>query len=245
MAARVIPSDRLPTVVDTAARVFIRHGYRRTQMQDVADALGLAKGTLYGYAGGKEALFAAALRYADGTEPIPEVGELPLPAPTAGELAALVAERLGAELPELELTKALARAEPPATRAETQAELSQILVDLYQRLARHRTAIKLVDRCASELPELAGVWRDDGRDAQMSGMEAYLRGREAAGLLEVPGSLPVVARTAVELCVLWAVHCHFDEAPLDPARVDDATVAATVAAMVARSVAPTDPRGGS
>ena len=61
MAARVIPADRLSTVVDTAAGVFIRHGYRRTQMQDVADELGLAKGTLYLYAGGKEALFAAAL----------------------------------------------------------------------------------------------------------------------------------------------------------------------------------------
>jgi hypothetical protein len=55
----------------------------------------------------------------------------------------------------------------------------------------------------------------------------------------------VAARTAVELCVLWAVHCHFDEAPLDAAPVDDESVAATVAAMVARSVALTVPEGGS
>jgi AcrR family transcriptional regulator len=245
VAARVIPSDRLPAVIDTAARVFIRHGYRRTQMQDVADELGLAKGTLYGYAEGKEALFAAALRYADGTEPLPGVSELPLPAPAAGELAGLVADRLGTELPALALTKALDRAAPPATPAATNAELSEIMVDLYGRLARHRMAIKLVDRCAPELPELAGVWKDAGRGAQMSGMERYLRDREAAGLLRVPGSLPVVARTAVELCVLWAVHCHFDEAPLDPAPPDDETVAATVAAMVARSVVVTSQEGGS
>jgi hypothetical protein len=34
-------------------------------MQDVADVLGLAKGTLYGYAASKDALFAAAVRYGD------------------------------------------------------------------------------------------------------------------------------------------------------------------------------------
>jgi hypothetical protein len=78
----------------------------------------------------------------------------------------------------------------------------------------------------------------------MSAMERYLRDREGAGLLTVPGSLPVAARTAVELCVLWAVHCHFDEAP-PQAVVDDETVAATVAAMVARSLTATRPDGGS
>jgi AcrR family transcriptional regulator len=243
MAARVIPPDRLPMVVDTAAGVFIRHGYRRTQMQDVADELGLAKGTLYLYAGGKEALFAAALRYTDRTEPMPDTAGLPLPAPGPGELAALVAERLGAELPELALTRALEGARP-ATPAEAADELSDILVDLYHRLARHRVAIKLVDRCAAELPELGSVWQDAGRGAQMSAMERYLRDREEAGLLVVPGSLPVAARTAVELCVLWAVHCHFDDAPPQAAVAGDETVAATVAALVARALSVTHPDGG-
>ena len=215
MAARVIPQDRLSTVVDTASQVFIRRGYRATQMQDVADELGLAKGTLYLYAGGKEALFAAALRYADGAETVPDTSSLPLPAPVPGELAELVAGRLAAELPDLALTRALERTARPDTPAEAAAELSGVVVDLYKRLARHRVAIKLVDRCAAELPELGSVWRDSGRGAQMSAMEAYLRDREGAGLLAVPGSLPVAARTAVELCVLWAVHLPWDTAPTE------------------------------
>jgi AcrR family transcriptional regulator len=167
MAARAIPADRLSTVVDTAAQVFIRHGYRRTQMQDVADELRLAKGTLYLYAGGKEALFAAALRYADGGETVPDTN-LPLPAPAPGELAELLAGRLAAELPDLALTRALETTSRPATPAEAASELSHILVDLYQRLARHRVAIKLVDRCAAELPELGSVWQDSGRGAPAS-----------------------------------------------------------------------------
>jgi AcrR family transcriptional regulator len=243
--ARTIPPDRLPVVVDAAARVFITHGYRRAQVQDVAEALGLAKGTLYGYAATKEALFAAALRYADGVEPTPEVSALPLPTPRTGELADLVAGRLGAELPDLELSRALSRSGRPRTPAEAADELSAIVVDLYRRLARHRVAIKLVDRCAPELPELASVWLDAGRGAQMSAMERYLQDREEAGVLQIPGSVQVVARTAIELCVLWAVHCHFDPAPPQRTSIDDDTIAATVASMIARSLTPTHSTGRS
>jgi hypothetical protein len=41
--ARTIPPERFAAVVATAARVFILHGYQRSQVQDVANALGLAK----------------------------------------------------------------------------------------------------------------------------------------------------------------------------------------------------------
>ncbi|EUA14127.1 bacterial regulatory s, tetR family protein [Mycobacterium kansasii 732] len=60
--------------------MFITHGYQRTQVQDVADALALAKGTLYGYAQGKAALFAAAVRYGDAHETPPPTTDLPVPA---------------------------------------------------------------------------------------------------------------------------------------------------------------------
>jgi AcrR family transcriptional regulator len=241
--SRLIPPDRLPAVLDAAARVFITHGYRRAQMQDVADELGLAKGTLYGYARSKEALFAAAVRYADDAEPPPAIADLPVAAPAPGELASLVASRLAAEISDMALTRALARPDPPATPQEAAAELAGIVADLYRRLARHRTAIKLVDRCAPELLELARVWFGAGRGAQMSGMETYLRRRGTSGALVLPGPAPVVARTVVELCVVWAVHRHFDPAPPDgaplAAEADDDTVAATLAALFTRALIPT------
>ena len=241
--ARLIPPDRLPAVIDAAVGVFVTHGYRRTQMQDIADALGLAKGTLYGYAANKEALFAAAVRYGDGREPLPDISALPMGAPGVGELAALVTERLAAEVPDLALTKALGRRRRPSSVAETSAELSGIIVDLYERLSRNRVAIKLIDRCAPELPELGKVWSDTGRGDQMAGMEAYLDRRQRASLISLPGPVDLVARTTVELCVLWGVHCHFDPAPLvSPMPYDDATVATTLAAMITRSM---NPPGGA
>lgn len=112
--ARSIPADRFSAIVAASARVFIAHGYQRTQVQDVADALALAKGTLYGYAQGKAALFAAAVRYGDAQEALPLASELPVAAPVAGEIAAVVSARLAGEVTDMRLTHAL-RATWPGT----------------------------------------------------------------------------------------------------------------------------------
>jgi AcrR family transcriptional regulator len=235
--ARSIPPERLRSVIDAAVQVFVTHGFRRAQMQDVADVLGLAKGTLYGYAASKDALFAAAVRYGDSLEPLPALSELPLPAASEGELAGLVSSRLAAELSDLALTRALQRASLPSSPEEASAELASIVTDLFHRLARHRVAIKLVDRCAPELPALARVWFDTGRSTQMSAMQGYLDSRQSAGLLTMPGPTPIVARTIVELCVLWAVHCQFDPAPAARPQPSQDSLAATTAALIARSTA--------
>lgn len=242
--ARTIPADRFEAVVAAAARVFITHGYQRAQVQDVADALGLAKGTLYGYAQGKEALFAAAVRFADGHEPLPTPADLPVPAPADGEIAALVAGRLGGEIADLKLARAIVDPLPDeATAADRRVEFADIVTDLYGRLARHRTAIKLVDRCAPELPDLAEVWFGAGRRAHVSGIEEYLIRRERAGTVSLPGPASILARTIVELCALWAVHCHFDPAPGPsgadtPNAIDDKAVAAMIGKLFVRATTP-------
>lgn len=213
-----------PRLVAAAAETFIAQGFARTQMQDVAAVLGVAKGTVYGYVESKAALLAAALRYADGLEPVLAVGELPVPTPAEWELAALVADRLGREVAGLRLAKALAR----RRRIPVDQELVEIITDLYQRLARHRVSIKLVDRCAPELPDLGEVWFGVGRAGQVGAWAEYLTRRAATGVLSLPGPAELVARTIVETCVLWAVHLHWD-----PARDPDPTPANTVAATLA------------
>ncbi|HKB01310.1 MAG TPA: TetR/AcrR family transcriptional regulator [Gemmataceae bacterium] len=56
-----LPARRRAAILRAAVRVFARRGYRDTNLQDVADALGVAKGTLYLYYRGKEQLFLAAV----------------------------------------------------------------------------------------------------------------------------------------------------------------------------------------
>lgn len=234
---RSIPPDRFISVVAAAARVFITHGYQRTQMQDVAGALGLAKGTLYGYAQSKAALFAAAVRYADAQEEVPPPSELPVAEPADGEVAALISERLADEIRDMTLTQVLR--EPLSTK-QIGADIGNVVTDLYHRLARHRIALKMVDRCAPELPELAEVWFVTGRNAQIDAVQTFLQQRADAGLASLPGPAPIVARTIVELCSLWAVHLHFDPSP--DARLatrsgtsTDETIASTLSQFVVRA----------
>ena len=58
---RVTLQQRREAILDAAAPVFARHGYQGAEIQLVADACGVAKGTIYLYFPGKEALFLAAV----------------------------------------------------------------------------------------------------------------------------------------------------------------------------------------
>jgi AcrR family transcriptional regulator len=56
-----LPERRREEILDAAARVFAEHGYPGTEMQFVADAGQIGKGTIYRYFSSKEELFLAAV----------------------------------------------------------------------------------------------------------------------------------------------------------------------------------------
>jgi AcrR family transcriptional regulator len=232
--ARQIPPDRFTSLIDAGTAIFVAQGYRRTQMQDIADALGVAKGTVYGVVASKEALLLACVRFADGIEPPPDANSWPLPSPSAGELVELVAERL-TEVSELALHH-LAEAEG----GEAGEEIELIVTDFMRRLVRHRSAIKLVDRCAPEIPELAQLWFGAGRAQLVGELRDYLTRRAEQGLVRLTASSAhwdVVARTIVETCVLWAVHLQWDPAPAEyrTTHADD-EIAGVLSAMFASAL---------
>ena len=208
--SRQVPPDRFAAVIDAGTAMFVAHGYGRTQMQDVAESMGVAKGTVYGVVASKEALLFACVRYADGVDPAPATSAWPLPGPAAGELVELVSERLG-EAADLAINRL-----EPTEGGSVAAEIEDIVGDLMQRLVRHRRAIKLVDRCAPEIPELAELWFGAGRADLVDRLRRHLADRAERGLLVLrtdPVHWDVVARTIVETCVLWAVHLQWDPAP--------------------------------
>lgn len=227
--ARSIPSGRVRRLLDVATDTFIALGYRRTQMADVAVALGVGKGTLYGYVESKEALFDAALRHADGYGETPDVGQLPLPTPPAGAAERYLAARLASEASGLVLAEVAQRPAP----ADVAEELRAVVDDLYARMGRNRRAIKLVDRCAVDRPELARVWFGAGRWAQHGLLVTYLQRRMAEGRLWPIASVPVAARFVLETVATWAVHRHWDPSP-QPMEEDE--VHQTVLAAVVRGL---------
>lgn len=228
--ARTIPPDRLEKLVEAATRTFIAQGYRQTQMADVAEALGVAKGTLYGSVESKAALFDAAIRFADGRLPLPEAAELPLETPAPGATVRLLEQRIAEEVGGLALVEVAKILEC----RDLSAELREVLVDFYRRADRNRFAIKLVDRCSSEYPDLAGVWFGRGRWAQHELLIRYMSARIEAGSMRPVPSVPIAARAVLETIAFWAVHRHWDPSPqaIDEATVEDAVVDLLVHSLI-------------
>src|SRR5262247_1583533 len=56
-AARRAADTKREAILDAALELFGRYGYRRTSIDDIARAAGVAKGTVYLYVENKEALF--------------------------------------------------------------------------------------------------------------------------------------------------------------------------------------------
>jgi len=222
---RTIPPGRLEQLVDCAARVFIEQGYRRTQMADVAAALGVAKGTLYLYVESKEALFDLVARYADAERPFRDPPALPVPSPAPGALLAYVRQRLAENQSLATLGAALAR--PRVT--DVRAEIEDIVGELYDAMARNRHGLRLLDRAAPDLPELAALWFAGARGGLITVLEQYLRDRIRRGKLRAVPDTAMVARLIIETVVFWAVHRHCDP---HPQVVDEAVVRRTVVQLL-------------
>jgi AcrR family transcriptional regulator len=220
--ARQTPDTRLRELIEAATAVFIAQGYQRTQMADVAAAMGVAKGTLYLYVESKEALFDLALRHADAPGPLALPRSLPVRTPPSGRTLRYVRERLAGDpaSPVLERALVVDGTRQPSREVET------ILRELYRAMARNRTGIKLVDRCAADYPELAKVWFTMGREGLLAQLTQYLELGIHGGWLHAVPDVGAAARLVLETLVFWAVHRHWDPSPqlLDPRGAEDTVV---------------------
>jgi len=206
---RTTPSDRIPKLLDAAAAVFVEHGFQRTQMDDIAERLGVSKGTIYRAVDSKESLFGAVIEWGDDTDNGPSTG-------IAGstDLAA-VAGTVTAELvmavATLELTTVVATRRRLPTADSFGDEVERVTASLHRLMQSRRTAMMVLDRCAGEIPELAAVWFGEGRYALVDLWTDYLELRSSHVTSDVDRA--VLARTIVELITTWAVKMPWDPAP--------------------------------
>jgi len=207
--ARTTPPDRLAKLLDAAAAAFVEHGFQRTQMDDIAERLGVSKGTIYRAVDSKETLFAAVIAWGDSPEDIP-VGGL-TPSNDAAAVAAAVADELAEAVAGLELTTIVASHKPLRSAVGFGDEIERITTGLHRVMRQRRTAIMVLDRCAGEIPELATVWFGDGRDALVDLWHDYLIQRSSHLTVDVDPA--ILARTIVELVTTWAVKMPWDPAP--------------------------------
>jgi AcrR family transcriptional regulator len=228
--ARKIPDNRFAQLVDSATWVFIKQGYKRTQMGDVAEALGVAKGTLYLYVESKEALFDLVVRCAGSTDAISVPDSLPVRTPAAGATLAFAQARLaeGGALPAL--AAALKREEV----LDARGELEEVAHELYRALSTNRTAIKLLDAAGRDFPELADLWFQTGREGVLALLTEYFDDRIRRKLFRAVPDVSVAARLVLETTVFWAVHRHWSPRPqsVDETVSEETVVRFVVAAFV-------------
>ena len=204
-----------------AAAAFVEHGYQRTQMDDIAAALGLSKGTLYRSVESKESLLAAVLTYADHPETLPPDCRM-VTAPL-DEVSSTLRNQLARAVGGLELAMSVTG----RPDADIRSEIESIVIDLYTMMAGNRVRIMVLDRCANELFGVIGDWYQSGRYAVVDLWVDYLNQRTSQIRSSVDHD--VLARTIVELITLWAVKMPWDPAP----RPYPTDMARLCAAMVA------------
>jgi AcrR family transcriptional regulator len=219
------PAARLSELVKHATEVFIERGYKNTQMEDIASSLGVAKGTLYVYVQSKEALFDLVARCADSVPSFEPVPRLPIPTPKRGATVAYIRKRLAENQHLRALAKALSRTGPAPAREEFQ----QIVCELYDTVERNRQGLKLLDRSAKDLPDLAALWFEGARGGLVAALSQYLDREIRNGALRHVTDVAVAARTIVETIVFWAVHRRWDP---HPQKFDDSVARETVISLL-------------
>jgi AcrR family transcriptional regulator len=220
------PATRLAQLVKHATEVFIDRGYNDTQMEDIASSLGVAKGTLYVYVESKEALFDLVARCADTVPSFEPVPRLPIPAPKRGATLAYIRKRLAQDqnLPSLAMALSGTRAVP------LREEFQEIVRELYGTVDRNRQGLKLLDRSAKDLPELAGLWFEGARGGLVTALNHYLDREIRNGTMRQVADVTVAARLIVETVVFWAVHRRWDP---HPQKFDDSAARETVIGLLA------------
>jgi AcrR family transcriptional regulator len=206
--ARQTPPDRLEKLLIVAASAFIADGFERTQMDDIAAKLGVSKGTIYRSFDSKESLFSAVLAFADNPDLLPT--DTTSLAVNLQKTSNTLRDRLTNAIANLTLSEAIATPVPAKTDRMLRAQITEITLDLFDMMQRNRIAIMTLDRCAAEIPELAGDWYQSGRYAVVDLWVDYLDAHS-----DKPATVDhaVLARTIVEVVTVWAVKMPWDPMP--------------------------------
>jgi AcrR family transcriptional regulator len=223
------PPGFVDQLVGAAARVFATKGYRLTQMADVAQELGVAPGTLYGYVESKEALFYLVI---DRCSPAPgferPLPALPVPTPPPGATLARFEERV-AELAPLPLLRRAARRR---LLGDPVVEVTEVLGELYDATAASRLLADAVERSAADVPALAVAFYSGARRRHVALLRRWIARRCAEGVFGA-----VTNEQAVAVLINESVYAFARHRPREPDRgLDEKTARAALVQLFARGL---------
>jgi AcrR family transcriptional regulator len=228
-----ISGTRWEEVVHAATEVFLRKGYKRTQMADITEALGLSAGAIYRYVESKEALFDLVVRVGAGMRIEKASLIAPILTPRPGATMAFVRRTLKREGRIANLEVALTDSKPE----DVAAELEGIVRELYGRTAQFRVGIQLLDRSALDWPALAALWSGRWRANLIDQLGRYLALRISKHCLPAVPDEKAWSRFIIETVAFFALHRHYDPFPttMTDKLAEDTAVSALVRATCVRN----------
>lgn len=226
-----LPPRPLAEVADAAVRVFTAKGFRAAGISDVAAELGLSHGAVYTYADSKQALLYLALMRVLAPEAAAGLAT-PVVVPQQERVVDTVKVWAAGQGGVADIEEAATT--PVDSAAAARDELEGIVDDLYTFIEANRVALKLFERCAADLPELAAWYFVDRRRGLLAVLGDYLRVRIEAGVLRAVPDIPVAARFIVETVAWFAMHRHGDP---DSAMLNDEDCRRSVRDLVAAAFA--------
>jgi AcrR family transcriptional regulator len=214
---------RLRDIGAAALAVFTRQGFRLTQMADVAREAGISVGALYSYVDGKEALLELAFAQALG-----EVGKQDEPFRASGRANA--GSALAAKLATFIRWPVLK--ETLEQEQLTSDSLAVIVDELFTVLTQHRHLFWLLDRCAAEVAELAGLYETAVRGRYFADFTRFI-GIVVTGRDLADEEIAALARALFEMVAWMGMHRHRDR---QPPTVSDDVARRTVIEIAFRAV---------
>jgi len=206
MMARKRDPDRITQLLDCAALVFMKRGYKQTKMSDVAKEASVAPGTLYLYFEGKEALFYVVMQRALLAEAFSMPGEFPISTLSQDAILGFIREEFLKKREELDL---LNKAIETEGIVDPKQELNDIINELYTVISHMRVAIRLIERSALEWPALFSLHFRENRRHIVEKLSTYLEKRIHEGYFRPVPHIPTAARAIVENIAWFAMHRHY------------------------------------
>ena len=219
-------------MIEAALVVFCRQGFERSQVADVAKAMGVAVGTVYLYVESKEALFDLVVRHTSEESPAwLDALEVPVRTPAPGSTVEYLRGVFGRanQWPVLAAALDLAKAKNP------KAELEAVLREQYGLMKRHRMGLLLLMRSALEFPGLSEVFILGLRQHLLDNLVRYIGARVEAGQFHAPANTLATAAVVTQT-IAWAnLQRPFDPGlqGLSEEEVEQATVDTLLQGLVA------------
>ena len=197
-----------------ARTVFMAKGYKRTQVADVAAAVGLSPAAVYRHVESKEALFHLCFldTAIDGDGAVGSTDYVATPA--AAETMALIADRLRAVGGVPRLRRALR-----SPGADVRVELREIIAEQFEFVSRNHELLALIEASASDLQDLRELYFTKGRSRNTDDLTRYLRRRIEDGSLRSVPDVGIASLLIRESIAWFAWHGKGDPGVV----LDDAT----------------------